>query len=149
MGAGGSSSVNVIFMDTTASVGTDTTIDGDDGVVVKAEDVTDRISRARAVIGFSTGNAGIGIGLDVNVLDRDTFATVGAGAELGSTGGDVRVEAVSVDDVTSVAATFGVSTNGPGIALSIGVVVLLDRYSGDTGRRHRRQPHAARRGMAM
>jgi len=124
VGAGGSSSVNVIFMDTTASVGTGSSVDGDAGVVIRAEDTLTVLSGAGG-LGISTGNAGIGIGLDVNVIDRDTYATVGAESDLGSSVGDIRVEAVSDDDVTSIAATFGVSTNGPGVALSVGVVVLL------------------------
>ncbi|MBI3917574.1 MAG: hypothetical protein HY322_11275 [Betaproteobacteria bacterium] len=121
---GGSASVNVMFIRTTASVGANTAINAGGDIDVTADDVMTLFTAAGG-IGLSGGNAGVGIGIDVNVIDRETKATIGASADLITTGGDIEVSADSDDDITSIAVTFGVSTSGSGVSGSIGVLVLL------------------------
>src|SRR5262249_18588149 len=123
-GVGGSASVNVIIMNTTASVGTGSTLTGTTGVTVKAEDTLPVFSAAGG-IGASASSAGVGIGLDVDVITRHTKAFVKKGAHLSSASGDVDIDAESKDDITSVAATFGLSTGSAAVAGSIGVAVVI------------------------
>ncbi|NNU43173.1 beta strand repeat-containing protein [Ramlibacter montanisoli] len=120
---GGSSSVNIFLVDTSARIGTlaDVTATGGD-IEVAASDTLTLVSAAGG-LAASTGNAGVGIGLDVGVIVRDTTASVGAGADLVA-GDDISVEATSADDITSIAGTFGLSTSGTGVAASIAVQVL-------------------------
>ncbi|TAK65480.1 MAG: hypothetical protein EPO22_04755, partial [Dehalococcoidia bacterium] len=124
-GVGGSSSINVIdTMETHASVGSDTDLDAGTGITVQATDLLTIFSGAGGM-GLSTGNAGVGIGLDVQVITRNTTASVGSRSDLDTTSGNILINADSHDDITSIAATFGASTDGAGVAASIGVVVLL------------------------
>ncbi len=121
---GGSSSVNVIFMETHAFINDGSDFDGDGGATVEATDILTMVSGAGG-IGLSGGsNAGVGIGLDVNVIIRNTSAWVGGTADLGATAGNILVNADSFDTITSIAATFGLSLSGSGVAASVGVVVL-------------------------
>jgi hypothetical protein len=120
---GGSSSVNVFFIKTDASVGQDAILTGGTDVTVSAGDTLTVFSAAGG-LAASTGNAGVGIGLDVGVIQRNTKATVAAGADLTATTGNVSVLATSKDDITSIAGTFGLSTSGTGVAASIAVQVL-------------------------
>src|SRR5258708_406809 len=86
-------------------------------------------------IGASTGNAGVGIGLDVGVIIRHTTAWIGTGADVTATTGDIKLKATSDDDITAIAATFGLSTSGAGVAASIAVQVLTTEtraYTEDT-----------------
>ncbi|MBK5565795.1 LEPR-XLL domain-containing protein [Ensifer sp. SSB1] len=121
---GGSSSVNVVFMETHAFINDGSDFDGDGGVTVEATDILTMVSGAGG-IGLSGGsNAGVGIGLDVNVIIRNTSAWVGGTADLGAIAGNILVNADSFDTITSIAATFGLSLSGSGVAASVGVVVL-------------------------
>ena len=120
---GGSSSVNVIFMETRASVGTAADLDAGGDISVTAADVLTVFTGAGS-LGVSLGSAGVGIGLDVQVIDRDTTATVSAGADLDETGGNITVSATALDMTTSIAATVGVSTSSAGVSGSISVVVF-------------------------
>ncbi|UUZ48817.1 hypothetical protein LP420_40215 [Massilia sp. B-10] len=51
----------------------------------------------------STGNAGVGIALDVGVNQRNTTATIGAGTDLTATMRDILVHAEADDNLTSIA----------------------------------------------
>ena len=58
---------------TTASVGANATINAGGNINVTADDVMTLFTAAGG-LGLSTGNAGVGIGIDVNVIDRETTA---------------------------------------------------------------------------
>ena len=59
------------------------------------------------------------------MIDRSTTAWIGSGADIKATGGDLKINAESADDITSIAATFGLSGgDSVGLAASIGVQVL-------------------------
>ena len=120
---GGSSSVDVYLIDTHAYVEHDATITAHDDIMVSATDSLTLLSAAGG-IGASSGSAGVGIGLDVGVIIRHTTAHVDEGATLTATNGNLTLEAQSNDDITSIAATFGVSTSSAGVAASVGVMVL-------------------------
>ncbi len=121
---GGSSSVNVFFIDTHASVGDDATLLAGQNITVSATDELTVLSAAGG-LAVSGGGSGVGIGLDVGVIERSTTAWVGEGADLTATAGDITINADSADNITSIAATFGVGGSSVAVAASIGVQVLL------------------------
>jgi hypothetical protein len=120
---GGSASVNVLTISTQAIVEDDVTLDGDAGVTVSASDTMELFTGAGSV-GLSAGGAGVGVSVNVDVVNRTTRAEVGMGADLISSNGNVAVTATAIDTFTSVAATFGVSSDSVALALSISVVVM-------------------------
>jgi hypothetical protein len=120
---GGSSSVDVMFIDTHAFVAHDASITAGQNITVSATDAITLFSAAGG-IGASSGGAGVGIGLDVGVIVRHTTAHVDQGANLTATHGDISIHAQSNDNITSIAATFGLSTSSAGVAASVGVMVL-------------------------
>jgi hypothetical protein len=123
---GGSSSVNVIFIDTAAYVDDLAAVTAGSNLTVRATDQVTLFTAAGGIGATVSGNAGVGIGIDVTVFDRDTLAWVGNRADLEATSGNVVVEATSVENVTSIAASFGLSvSSGPGVSGSVVVQVLL------------------------
>ncbi|MHB1242601.1 MAG: beta strand repeat-containing protein, partial [Gaiellaceae bacterium] len=119
-GVAGSATVGVFDSLTHASVGdgTDVTATGD--VTVAASDETELLGIAGALaIG---GTAGVGVGVDVEVLEKSTQAWIGAGASVDAAG-NVIVEAVSSEDVLSISA--GVAIGGTAaVSVNAGVSVL-------------------------
>src|SRR6266480_4480792 len=130
---GGSSSIDVYFVDTHAFVEHDAHITADQGVTVSAQDAITVFSAAGG-IGASSGSAGVGIGLDVGVIVRHTTAHVDEGAQVTANNGDITVHAQSDDDITSIAATFGLSSSSAGVAASVGVMVLITETRMEIGR---------------
>ena len=120
---GGSSSVNVIFMRTKATIGDNATIIAGQNVTVEAIDTFHLISAAGG-LAASTGGSGVGIGIDVGVITRTAEASVGSGTDVTATSGDILVNASSDDQVTSIAASFGLAGGNVGLAGSISVQVL-------------------------
>ena len=131
---GGSSSVDVYFLDTQAYIDDNATVTAGQNVTVEAKDQLTLFSAAGG-LAVSGGGSGVGIGLDVGVIDRSTTAWVGAGADVEATGGNLTINANSADDITSIAATFGVGGDSVGLAASIAVQVLTTEtraYTEDT-----------------
>lgn len=118
----GSASINVIHSTTIAEVGADATIPSSGSVSVNATNTLDIISLAGTVT-LSADSVGVGAGLDLNVITKDTRALIGAGANVQS-GGDVAVSATSSEDITSISVNGSVSANSAGIAVSASVAVL-------------------------
>jgi hypothetical protein len=83
-------------VNTGASIGGNAQVSAGDGITVSADDTIEIFSAAGG-LAASTGNAGVGIGIDVGVLTRHTVATVGAGADLQA--GGHMVGAPSQDEV--------------------------------------------------
>ena len=75
---GGSASVNVVFMHTQASIEDDSTVSAGQNVMVEATDTLHMFSAAGG-LAASTGGSGVGIGIDVGVVERSANAWVGAG----------------------------------------------------------------------
>ncbi len=125
-GVAGSAVVNVLNEHTHASVGrsADLTVDngapGTPGVSIHAQDDTDIVSVAgNLAVG---GTAGVGLGADVAVLSKDTFAYIDSGVTA-DVEGDIVIGAVATEDITSVAA--GMSLSGTAsVALDASVHVI-------------------------
>lgn len=88
---------------------------------VSAADTSDLATMAGA-IGVSSGGVGIGLGLDLNILHKDTLASIGRGAEV-TTDASLQIHADSTETLTSVGATAGVG-NSVGGAASAAVQVI-------------------------
>jgi len=92
------------------------------GVSVRAHDVIEVWDLAGALAG-SLESAGIGAGVDVQVLLQDTTAYIGDSA-LVNAGGSVTVQAEASEKQFAIAAAIGVSSDDVGIAGSI--IVMVD-----------------------
>jgi hypothetical protein len=123
----GSIVVNVLGLDVDAHVGNGSQINqsagygllGTESLTVTATNETQVTSLAGS-IAASKGSAGIGVGVDVEVLNKHTKAYVDSNARV-STGGLVNVTATSTETMLSIAATIGASTGEAGVALSVAV----------------------------
>ncbi len=129
----GSAAVNIYTLDTIARLDNGVTINAAAlGVTAgAAQDVT-VASKSRTNIeggagagGISIGNAGVGIGLDVTVLIENTKTLLGSGVAI-QAARDIAVKAASDQDITSVAATAGVATDGTGVGGSVTVYVVTN-----------------------
>jgi len=83
---------------------------------------TTEILSAAGGLGGTTGSVGIGAGVIVDVINKDTQAYLGAGT-VARAGGDVEITATGGEDIKSFAATIGASTSA-GISASIIVEVI-------------------------
>jgi len=138
VGITGSAVVNVLDEDTKASIGNSAKINKvntsaatTQGVIVSAEDTT-VITAAAGSVGIGAGGVGIGAGADIEVITKDTQASIGGGTVVNAAD-DVLVTADSSEDVISVAANAGVGGKA-GLAGSAGVyVVTTDTEATITG----------------
>ena len=100
-------------------------------VDVIATDHTDVVNIAGG-LAFSTGDAAVGIGLDVDVIDKTTRAFIGDNqATMVSAAGKVTVKADSSETFFAVAADIAVSTSGT--AFDGSIIVLVLNPAGGTG----------------
>ena len=126
-GIAGSVSVNDFQHVTWAWIGGATTINAvntgaaaTQGVAVTATDTTTIVTAAGALaIG---GSAGIGAGVDVNVVDKDTQAWIGGAGTL-TVRGHVTVDATSSEDVTTISVGGGFSGTAA-VTVNVGVPVI-------------------------
>src|SRR2546422_414142 len=91
------------------------------------------ITTIAGALGLATGTAGVGIGLDVEILHKNTHAYIDHNATV-SAGGTVSVTADSSETMLSIAATVGVASD-VGIAASISIADLhteTDAYIGNS-----------------
>ncbi|MDZ4169923.1 MAG: hypothetical protein U1E26_09770, partial [Coriobacteriia bacterium] len=124
----GSVNVNVLTNTTNAYIGSGTEVNLDNsgaaatqGVWVLASDTTTYLGVAGALAGAST--AGVGAAVDVIVLTKDTTAWIGSGSTVNALG-DVLVDAVSADDITSV--SVGAAIGGTAaVIINAGVSVIM------------------------
>lgn len=122
-GVGVSAAINAYVDTTHAYIDDAAVINGsaaagvDQSVTVHARSDTDIVSLAGAIGG---GQTGVGIGLDVGAVVKDTRAWIADTAEI-TAAGDVTVEALSTEDVISI----GLSAGG---ASSTSVMGALDAY---------------------
>ncbi|MBV1719790.1 MAG: hypothetical protein KMY51_07260 [Desulfomicrobium sp.] len=126
---GGSAIVDVLVQNTHASIGEGAQINAttgfapgaNQGVSVDASSTT-RIVNGAGGIAVAFGGTGVGIGLDVGVIVKDTSASIGPSAKV-IADKDVIVQAKSTEDLMSLAMSAGVSKDN-GIAGALAVSVL-------------------------
>ena len=82
-----------------------------------------QLALAEQHISHLAARTGVGIGVDVTVLDEVTRAWIGSSADV-KAGDDITVRAQSSHDIVSVAAAAGVATDGVGGAGGVTVYVL-------------------------
>src|SRR5439155_1861038 len=91
------------------------------------------ITTIAGALGVAPGTAGVGVGLDVEILHKNTHAYIDHNATV-SAGGTVSVTADSSETMLSIAATVGVASDA-GIAASISIADLhteTDAYIGNS-----------------
>ena len=123
----GSATVAVLTENASASIGEQAKINqtvsvdesGNQSVVVRSGQHTNLIGVAGAI--SVSAQSGIGAGIDVTVLDKDTNAWIGSSAMVRATD-DVLVDAFSQEDILSASAAIGAG-NSSGIAGGVGVSV--------------------------
>jgi len=124
-GVAGSATVNVWNDTTRATIAHGATVDasGRNGttpnVALLASDGTTLFSTAGALSGG--GSAGVGAGVDVGVITKNTQAYIATASV--NAGGNVSVQAESSENITSIVASIGVG-GSVGVAGSVGVYVL-------------------------
>ncbi|HEX8971092.1 hypothetical protein, partial [Oryzihumus sp.] len=100
-------------------------------ITVTAQDDTHLVNVAGG-IAATLGDAGVGIGLIVDVIHKNVSARIGQSVSA-SAGGDVQVGASSSEKFFGLAVQLSASTGGAGVAGSV-IVVVLDQ-SGSNGTR--------------
>ncbi|MFL5756907.1 MAG: hypothetical protein ACJ77N_11475, partial [Chloroflexota bacterium] len=120
-GVAGSAVVDVMTNTTTAHVDENVTVGaGSAGLQVAAKDTTSILSIAGALaIG---GTAGVGAGVDVEVINKDTEAWVGNLANV-TVSGNATVDATSHEDLTSIAVGGGFGGTAA-VNVNVGVSVF-------------------------
>ncbi len=98
-------------------------------LTVHAQDVVSELNISGA-LGVSTGDAGVGVAVIVEVVNRDVTATIGTGV-LAKAGGDISISAMSREPLLNVAASAGASGE-VGVGGSI-IVVVINQGSGSPG----------------
>ena len=78
-------------------------------------------------VGVALGNVGIGVGIDVTIVNQKTLAMAADKVRI-STAGNVSIEAISSDQQTSVAGSFGLTAKNGGAG---SIVVNLFNLGGD------------------
>ena len=127
VGVGAAAVVNVFDVTTLAYIGDGAQINQDAGFGPKGSVSLNAVSDTEVFdlagsLGVSLGAAGVGVGLDVTLIDKDTRAYIGSGAQVTS-GGGITVDADSSEDLLSVVANAGVSETA-GVAASVSVQVI-------------------------
>ncbi|MGH7419773.1 MAG: hypothetical protein ACREKB_18530, partial [Candidatus Rokuibacteriota bacterium] len=126
VGIGGSVVVNVFLLETQAYIDDGALVNTlaapgtNQGVSVHAEDVT-RIVSGAGGLGAATEQLGLGAGIDVAVLDKETRAFIGQNATV-KADRDITLEAISEEQVLSIAVAGGFGGR-VGIAGSVSVYV--------------------------
>jgi hypothetical protein len=124
----GSVIVNVITINTKAKLGPGIKINqnqsGGSGqsLTVSASDDT-KLQNLAGAVGLTTGAAGIGVGVVVEVINKHVEASIGSQAKV-SAGGNITVDAATTEHILDIAGSAGVSTDTAGVAGSFIVVVL-------------------------
>ena len=126
---GGAVSVIVVNNETFAHIGEAATTDetgatavAGDSITVTARDVTD-IDVVAGGLGVGFGAVGVGASVGVIVVDKDTRASVGDHASIDAKDEGLVVEASSVEDIVSVAAS-GAGGFYAGVAGGVSVAVI-------------------------
>jgi Ca2+-binding RTX toxin-like protein len=134
-GVAGSATISVLNEDARAAIdkGAKINIGGNpaanngESVVVRAIDQTNLFGLAGAIA--AGGSTGVGAGIDVAVITKDTIAIIDAGATV-TANRDVKVEAISSEDISSMAASIAIGgSNSLAAGLGVSVFSLTTRAS--------------------
>ena len=105
-------------------------------LTIRAEDFTNLTTFAGS-LGVSFGSAGVGAGLDLNIISKNTRAAIGAGANVSTLSG-ITIVSTGTEDLDSISANAG-GGNSVGVAGSAAVYVIntttraaIDSNSGST-----------------
>ena len=137
-GVGGSVAINVVTLDTRASVGSDAQLRATGGDLDVIADQRTGLQTIAGAAGVSTGGSGVGASVGLNIVVEHTEATVGAGADLAARD-DTRILAsgavvpVTIDlpdplgsvSLTNLAISGGISTDGGAGAGSAAVNIFV------------------------
>ena len=132
-GVSGSAAVNVLDETTQSFIGRGATISAEDaaddpGILLHASDDTTIVAVAGSL---AAGTAAVGVGADVGVVTKRTQAYIDSGVTA-HTDGSIVIEALSTEDITSVAAGVSVGTVGIGLDASVHVINVTTRaFIGD------------------
>ncbi|MCK9231126.1 MAG: hypothetical protein M0P18_10660, partial [Syntrophales bacterium] len=146
---GGSAIVDVIIQNTHAVIGDNARINvtddfapgADQSIRIDASGIT-RIVNGAGGLAVAAGGTGVGIGLNVGVIVKDTRASIGHSAVV-QAGKDVTIKADSEEDIASAALSAGISKeNGVAGALAVFVLTGTTQASID-GRNGRRSTVSA------
>ena len=130
-GVGCSAAINVFVLDTHAYIGEGARVNdsnqaeevpgGDQSINVRAMDRT-IIRDIAGGLGAATGAAGVGVGLDVDIVIKNTLGYIAPSALLHADK-NISIEAVSEEEISSIAASFGLA-GVAGVAASISTQVV-------------------------
>src|SRR6185295_2958503 len=95
-------------------------------IAIAADDHTNLVNIAGS-LAFTTGSAGVGVSIIVEVLDKDVYATIGNNA-LVSAGGDVTLNAFSTEELFVLAVAGAASTDDA--AVNCAIIVVVDNKVG-------------------
>ena len=132
----GSVDVNIISSTTHASLGNGIVVNGTlpggatQTIAVTASDTTKVVGAAGSLAG-SLSSTGIGAGVEVNVITKDTRATIGTGSTIDA-GGSLIVTATSSENVLSVAGAIGLG-DSVGVAAGADVLVITQTTDAHIG----------------
>ena len=126
----GSAVVNTMHSTTMAYIAAGALVnqDGNSGAVT-AQGVRLRANQDTFILdiagslGVGTDGVGIGAGLDLGLINKNTIAYIGRGAQVAAKG-EVSVTATSTEDLLSVSATAGIGGNTGGIAGSASIQIF-------------------------
>ncbi|TMB93338.1 MAG: hypothetical protein E6J38_11040, partial [Chloroflexi bacterium] len=103
--------------------------DPDQDITVSVTDSTE-ITNVAGALSLTTGSAGVGVGLIVEVMNKDDRAFIGKSADV-NTGGDVSITATSTEDILEIAMSAGATTGSVGASGSF-IVFVWNKGSGQT-----------------
>jgi predicted chitinase len=132
-GVAGSFIVNVFTLKTITSINKGAVIDADNDVTITADSET-TINNIAGTIGISGGSAGVGVGCDVTIVNKETSAIIdnrstGSTADLNA-GGILEISADSTETVTSVVVGIAAADSAAvGVTASI-LVITTDTKAG-------------------
>ena len=132
----GSVDVNIISSTTHASLGNGIVVNGTlpggatQTIAVTASDTTKVVGAAGSLAG-SLSSTGIGAGVEVDVITKDTRATIGTGSTIDASGSLV-VTATSSENVLSVAGAIGLG-DSVGVAAGADVLVITQTTDAHIG----------------
>jgi hypothetical protein len=118
----GSVIVDVFTMNAAAYIGPNSVVSAGSASITATN--TSTITGIAGALGATTGAVGIGASLDLEVINKQTFAYLGAGAKLTISGvGAATIAATSAETMLSVAATAGIGDDA-GIAATASIAVI-------------------------
>ena len=126
VGIAGSATINLFDHVTQAYIATGAAVNQSlsstsQTITISAIDNT-KINSSAGAVGISTDGAGVGAGLDLGIIDKDTRAYIAASSAVAS-GGAITISSDSDEDILSISANLGIGDSA-GVAGSASVQVI-------------------------